>query len=240
MKPLGEIETALWHGDYGVLADSHVHRATREDSLGIIKGRDAITAAWVAQHGLDGEVVADLSDMVVARAAAVGGQAAGEWHVHRWVWREEGHIVREIEVTDRMRDVAAPAVHPPLGELDAARGQFAARAEPLLPAGFPDAARQLASSVHRQWNGRDYSGQTPATIIALTQLLPDAVFMFEQAIVTETASALLFRIMGHHASGQRVRLIGSMTIIGGERTLVIDRAACAAQLERPIIDYGAG
>ena len=50
MSPLATLETTLRKDrNLAALADSHVHRATREDSLGIIKGRDAIMTAWVAE-----------------------------------------------------------------------------------------------------------------------------------------------------------------------------------------------
>lgn len=237
MRPLGAIEADCWLGDYSVLADSHGHRSVREDSLGIIKGRDAITAAWVAQDGTMGEVAADLDDMVVVKAAAYGGQKAGEWQLHRWVWREDGRIVREVEITDRPRQLIAPPVHPPLGELNAGRGQFAPSSSPPLPPGFPNAARTLATNVHRQWNGRNFSQAMPGEIAALIKLLPDALFLFEHAAVIDDDSALLFRVMGHHASGRRIRMIGSMTIVDGIGTVVIDQAALEAQLDRPLIDY---
>ena len=54
MSALAALEIALrLDRAYASLADSHVHRATREDSLGIIKGRDAITAAWVSEDAAD-------------------------------------------------------------------------------------------------------------------------------------------------------------------------------------------
>nr|MCU0729062.1 hypothetical protein [Sphingopyxis sp.] len=223
--------------DYRRLADSHVHRATREDSLGIIKGRDAITAAWIEQADLAGEVEVDLGVMVAVRAAAFGKQKAGAWHLHRWVWQEDGRILREIEITDRSRDIVARPVHPPIGELHAGRGQYAASDVPDLPPTFPDNARQLATNLHRKWNGRDLSDNIPAEIVALIRAMPDVVFLFEHAVVRADASAILFRAMGHHPNGQRVRLIGSSTIIEGLRTVVIDHAAYAAQLSRGLIDY---
>jgi hypothetical protein len=240
VRALGDIETDLWLGDFTVLADSHVHRATREDSLSIIKGRDAITAAWVAVEDVAGEVTADLGEMVVVEAAAFGRQRAGDWQLHRWVWREDGRILREIEITNRVRDVTAPPVHPPLGELSAGRGQFASSSELDLPPGFPENARTLTTNVHRKWNGRDFSQNIPGEVAALIKLLPDAVFYFEHAVVTEDASALLFRVMGHHTDGQRIRLIGSMTILGGLADVVIDGSALAAQLDRALINYGSG
>lgn len=237
MIDLGALEAQLWLGDYRCLADSHVHRATREDSLGIIKGRDAIIAAWVAQADLAGEVEADFGDMVAARAAAFGQQKGGAWQLHRWVWQEDGRIIREVEITNRPRDLVAAPAHPPLGELNAGRGQFAAREEPDLPPTFPDNARQLATNLHRKWNGRDFSDNIPAEIAGLIRAMPDVVFLFEHAVVRDHGSAILFRAMGHHPDGQRVRLIGSSTIIEGLRTVVIDRAAYTAQLARSLIDY---
>jgi len=119
LSALADLETALRGGRaYAQLADSHVHRATREDSLGLKKGRDAITAAWVNEDAADITISADLGEMI---AYKVNG-----WPGHRWVWREEGRILREVVVEDRGEPKTAAPVHPPLGELRAARGQYAA------------------------------------------------------------------------------------------------------------------
>lgn len=239
MIGLGELEADLWQGRYHRLADSHVHRAVREDSLGVIKGRDAIIASWIAEDGLVGQVMDQIGDMVIVGASDAGRQQAGDWRLHRWVWREDGRILREVEVTNRERALVAPPAHRPLGELDAGRGQYAASAEPDFPPGFPAAARTFAVAVHRQWNARDFSAPIPPEMRSLIRALPDARVFFEHAAVSERGIALLLRIMGHHATGQRIRLIGSMTIIDGASEYVIDMAAYQAQLTRPMIDYGA-
>jgi hypothetical protein len=67
--------------------------------------------------------------------------------------------------------------------------------------------------------------------------LPDATFYFEHAIVGETQTAILWRVHGHHTSGQRVRLIGSSIFTGDVDETVIDHAAMTAQLTRELIQY---
>jgi hypothetical protein len=235
LSDLAALETALrCDRAYASLADSHVHRATREDCLGIIKGRDAIIAAWVNEDASDIAITADLGDMI---AYKVKGQKHG-WGCHRWVWREDGNILREVVVEDRGGTRIAPPAHPPLGELRSGEGQFAAGETAILPAGFPDEARVIANWLNQAWNGRAFDLYDRAWLPALIRQLPDATFYFEHAIVGERQTAILWRVMGHHAGGQRVRLIGSSVFTGDADDTVIDHAAMAAQLVRPLIDYG--
>ncbi len=230
MSALADLEIALRRDrKLSLLAESHVHRAVREDSLGIIKGRDAIQTAWVNEEPADVVIDADLGDMIA--------YTAGGWHGHRCVWREDGRIVREVVVEDRGRPRAAPPEHPPLGELRLGEGQYATGSTAILPPGFADAARPLADRLHRAWNGRALDLYDGAWLTELLRQLPDASFTFERGIATGDAIALLWRVQGHHANGQRVRLIGS-TVMAGERELtVFDQAAMKAQLQRPLIDY---
>ena len=241
MSALADLETALRRDrNLAALADSHVHRATREDSLGIIKGRDAITAAWVNEDAADIAITADISEMI---AYEVNG-----WHGHRWVWREDGNILREVVIEDRGPDnnsaKIAPPAHPPLGELRAGIGQYSAGETAILPIGFPDRARDIANWLHQAWNGRafnlyDRAPKERGWLPALIRQLPDATFYFEHAIVGKRQTAILWRVMGHHANGQRVRLIGSSVFTGDADETVIDHAAMAAQIGRELIDYGA-
>jgi hypothetical protein len=244
MSALATLETALRRDRaYASLADSHVHRATREDSLGIIKGRDAITAAWVNEDASDITITADLSsdsgaDMIAYKVK--GPKQA--WHGHRWVWREEGRILREVVVEDRGEARTAPPVHPPLGELRSGLGQYAAGDAAILPLGFPEDARDIANWLHQAWNGRAFDLYDRAWLPALVRALPDATFYFEHAIVAETQTAILWRVHGHnngghHASGQRVRLIGSSVFTGDADETVIDHAAMATQLAGECISY---
>lgn len=226
MSGLATLEAALWGGHYEQLAHSHSHRAVREDSLGVIKGRDAIQAAWIATGPADVTVTADLDDMI-----AVAGNG---WSLHRWVWREDGRIVREIAITDRVRNLSAPPVHPPLGELRAARGQFAASDAPDLPPQFPSALIPLATQLHRQWNGRNFADGIDPVIASLIRDLPDAFVQFEHGVASHAGRALLFRLFGHHPNGQRVRLIGSVV---DSVDLTIDVTAYRAQLDRGLIAY---
>ena len=231
MSPLATLETALRHDwNLAALANSHVHRATREDSLGIIKGRDAITAAWVNEDASDICVTADLGDMI--------GYKVKDWRGHRWVWREEGRILREVVIEDRGEPKTAPPAHPPLGELRSGEGQYAPSDTATLPPGFPEDARDVANWLNQAWNGRAFNLYDRAWLPALIRQLPDAMFALEHAVVGEKQTAILWRVMGHHANGQRVRLIGSSVFTGDTDETIIDHAAMAAQLVRGMIDYG--
>jgi hypothetical protein len=233
LSDLATLETTLRRDrNLAALADTHVHRATREDSLGIIKGRDAITAAWVNEAASDITITADLDDMI---AYKVNG-----WHGHRWVWREEGRILREVVVEDRGEAKSAPPAHPPLGELRSGQGQYAAGETAILPPGFHDQARDVANWLHQAWNGRAFNLYDRDWLPALVRSLPDATFTFEHAIAGDRQTAILWRVMGHHPAGQRVRLIGSSVLTGDADDTVIDHAALTAQLARAVIDYGGG
>jgi hypothetical protein len=230
LSALATLETALRRDRaYASLADSHVHRATREDSLGIIKGRDAIIAAWVNEDADDIVITADLGDMVAYKVKG--------WHGHRWVWREEGRILREVMIEDRGEAKTAPPDHPPLGELRSGQGQYGAGETAILPPGFPEEARDIADWLHQAWNGRAFNLYDRSWLPALIRQLPDATFHFEHAVVGEKQTAILWRVHGHHENGQRVRLIGSSVFTGDADETVIDHAAMAAQLWREVIDY---
>jgi hypothetical protein len=231
LSELAALETALRQDRaYAQLADSHVHRATREDSLGLIKGRDAITAVWVGEDAADITITADLGEMI--------GYKVKGWHGHRWVWREEGRIMREVLIEDRGETKGAPPVHPPLGELRSGQGQYGAGDAAILPPGFPEDARDIADWLHQAWNGRAFNLYDRAWLPSLIRTVPDATFHFEQAIVGEKQTAILWRVHGHHANGHRVRLIGSSVFTGDADETVIDHAAMTAQIGRGVIDYG--
>ncbi len=232
MSPLATLETALWQGDASRVAQSHSHRAVHEDSLGVIKGRDAISANWVSRDATEISVTADLGDVIGIAAADKN------WRLHRWVWREDGRIVREVEVTDRARCLAPPTRHPPLGELRAGQGQYAPDERPLLPYGLADACVPLAMQLHKSWNARALGPMPDAIQQRLLRELPDAVILFEAGHASDTAQAVLFRLMGHHTSGRRIRLIGSAIANRGEVDTVIDMNAFAAQIAAKHIDYG--
>ncbi len=230
MSPLATLETSLRRDRaYALLAQSHAHRATREDSLGIIRGRDAITAAWVNEDAADLTITADLGDMIAYKVKG--------WHGHRWVWREDGRVLREVVIEDRGEAKAAPPVHAPVGELRSGQGQYAAGHVAILPAGFLDDARSIANWLHQAWNGRAFNLYERAWLPALIRTLPDATFYFEHAIVGERQTAILWRVHGHHSSGQRIRLIGSSLFTGDADETVIDHAAMAALLGQDVISY---
>jgi hypothetical protein len=236
LSSLASLETALRRDrNLAALAHSHVHRATREDSLGIIKGRDAITAAWVQQDAADITITADLIEMIAYKVKG--------WCGHRWVWRDEGRILREVVIEDRGEPKTASPMHPPLGELRSGQGQYSAGEAAILPPSFRDEAHDIANWLHQAWNGRafnlyDRAPKEREWLPALIRLLPDATFYFEHAIVGETQTAILWRLMGHHANGQRVRLIGSSVFTGDADETVIDHAAMAAQVGGEMVDYG--
>lgn len=233
MSALAVLENALWLGKYSCLADSHSHRAIREDSMSISKGRDAILAKWVEVGDLEATVALDLGDMVAVQSAN------NDWQLHRWVWREDGRILREVEITNRRRDLVAPPVHPPIGELRAGLGQFAATAEPELPSQFPEEAIGLAQTLHSAWNGRAFSDEMPEAVRSLIQDMPDATFYFEHAIVGEGATAVLFRMAAHHHSGRRIRLFGSHVVnSNGSAETLLDWSAYVAQQTGSHIQYG--
>ena len=231
MSELANLETALRRDrSLAALALSHVHRATREDSLGVSKGRDAITFQWVKEDASDIIVTADLGEMIAYKV--------NNWHGHRWVWREDDRILREVVIEDRGNAKIAPPAHSPLGELRSGEGQYAASDRAILPPGFPEEARDIVDWLHQAWNGRAFNLYDRAWLPALIRTLPDATFFFEHAVVGERQTAILWRVHGHHDNGQRVRLIGSSVFTGDADATVIDRAAMAAQLERRLIDYG--
>jgi hypothetical protein len=233
LSALASLEITLRHDrNLSTLADTHVHRATREDSLGMIKGRDAIMAAWVNEDAGPVTITADLETMIAYKVKNGRG--------HRWAWYEDGRIVREIMVEDRGIAKTAPPAHPPLGELRSGEGQFAATDTALLPPGFPEDARDVANWLHQAWNGRAFNLYDRPWLPALIRQLPDAAFTFEQAVVSNDQIAILWRVMGHHTSGQRIRLIGSSVLMGDTDDTVIDHAAMDAQVARVLIDYGAG
>ena len=230
MSTLANLEIALRRDrNLAALSDSHVHRATREDGLGIIKGRDAITAEWVNEDAADVDIAADLTEMI--------GYKVKDWHGHRWVWRDEGRILREVVIEDRGEEKTTPPAHSPLGELRSGEGQYAAGNKALLPPGFPEGARDLADWLHQAWNGRAFNLYDRDWLPALIRQIPDATFYFEHAIVGETQTAILWRVHGHHGNGQRIRLIGSSVFTGDADETVIDHAAMMAQVERGILSY---
>jgi SnoaL-like polyketide cyclase len=236
---LAALEVALrQERELDQLAPSYVHRAVREDSLGFLIGREAILADWVATKTCPIRIEADLGDVVSFRV--VDGKTI--WAGHRWVQRIDGAIVHETLIEDCGTTRAPKPVHPPLGELRAGRGQYDAGALAILPEGFPSGAIAVANHLHRAWNGRAVNLYPADWFAAILKVLPDATFYFERALQAGPKTALLWRVHGHSANGQRVRLIGSSIVEfdGNQIThndSVIDQAALTAQLDRPLIMY---
>jgi hypothetical protein len=222
----------------GALSQSHVHRAVREDSLGFKIGRDAILADWTLQDRADVTITADFGEMIGFEI----GTDNKAWRGHRWVVREGDKIIRETLIENRSQPKFAPETHTPLGELRAGRGQYDAGTKAVLPADFPDAARPLADLLHQAWNGRAFNLYEASWVARIIRTLPDATFHFERALVQGNQYAILWRVHGHHAEGQRVRLIGSSVMTFDDsaiksETTIVDFAALDAQLGRELISY---
>jgi hypothetical protein len=130
----------------------------------------------------------------------------------------------------------APPVHPPLGELRPAKGQYAAGDTATLPPDFPETTRDLANRLHQAWNGRAFNLYSAEWLTTLIRTLPDATFQFERGIVNGNKTALLWRCMGH-ANGKRVRLIGSSVFENDSGETAIDWASLPAQLNQERINY---
>ncbi len=242
LKPnsaLAKLEQQLRSGrGLAALSQSHVHRAVREDSLSLTIGRDAILADWTLQDRADVTVIVDLVDMIAFEV----GAGASAWRGHRWVAHEGDKIIRETLVEDRGEAKSAPAVHAPMGELRAGRGQYDAGTRAILPANFPLSAQPLADLLHQAWNGRAFNLYEAPWLITLVRTLPDATFHFERALVQGNQFAILWRVHGHHDNGQRVRLIGSSVMTFDDGAIssdltVVDFAALDAQLGRKLISY---
>jgi hypothetical protein len=233
MSTLADLEIALRQDcAYAKLAGSHAHRATREDSVSLIKGRDAITTAWVAEGKQTVVITADLGDMIAF-------EVDGTWKGHRWVWREDNRILREVIIEDRGVERNAPPVHPPIGELRAGKGQFAAGDEAILPASFPREAKALADKLHKAWNGRAFDLHPSGSVSELIRALPDATVQFEHALVDSDKIALLWRLFGHTQMGRRIRLIGSSLFSSDAEMTVFDQKAFDAQKAQDHISYAA-
>ena len=239
MSDLAQLEQRLrTDRALGDLAQSHVHRAIREDSLGFTIGRDAILANWTQQDRTEMSVVADFGDMIGFEV----GSGAQAWQGHRWIVREGAKIARETLVDNCMSPKTALPVHPPLGELRAGLGQYDAGVHAVLPADFPKAAIPLANLLHQAWNGRAFNLYEAPWLVRLVRTLPDATFYFERALAHDQEFAILWRVHGHHSNGQRIRLIGSsvMTFENGliaSDITVVDFAALDAQVARELISY---
>jgi hypothetical protein len=220
------------------LAQVYVHRVVREDSLGFIAGRDAILADWVNQERAEVTIQGDFGDMIAVELAT----ASHIWPLHRWVTREDGNITAETLIEDKGLSRTASPVHPPLGELRAARGQFDAGSSPVLPSDFCQDAIELVTLLHKAWNGRAFDLYDAPWLGNLLKQLPDATFYFERALVAPNTIAVLWRVHGHHADGQRIRLIGS-SVMGWDNGVItsdltcLDQSAFQAQLARETIDY---
>lgn len=239
LSPLAELEMALRATRaLGQLALSHAHRVKREDSLGFLIGRDAILADWTREEAGIVTITHDLGEMIAFDVQ----QGATTWQGHRWITREDGRILSETVVENRAQTRVAPPAHPPLGELRAGQGQFPATSTPILPNDFCPQAVALATLLHQAWNGRALNLYNNTWLNSILTRLPDATFYFERALAQGDQIAVLWRVHGHHHSGQRIRLIGSSVMTWQNNTILeeatcIDFSAMVAQVTRDLISY---
>lgn len=241
MSDLADLEIALrTKRAYAELACSHTQCSRFEDSLGLVKGRDQILNRLMALGGQDVSIHLDLGEMIALTVST----EERSWPGHRWVEREDGRIIREVLIEDSGETRIAPAEHAPLGELRAGQGQFeTADSSAILPPGFPDAARPLADWLQTAWNGRALNLFPADWLPQLLSIAPDGNFYFERALWEADRFAVLWRFFGHHASGHRIRLIGSSLFTRNSEgkfscdETVMDRAALEAQFDRPLLDY---
>jgi hypothetical protein len=223
---------------FAELGKSHAHRAKREDSLGFLIGRDAILADWTREEAGVVTITHDFGDMIAFDVH----QGSNKWQGHRWVTREDGRILTETVVENRPHARVAPPAHPPLGELRAGQGQFAATDTPILPDDFCLQAVPLVTLLHQAWNGRALNLYNNAWLNSILTRLPDATFYFERALVQGDQIAILWRVHGHHQNGQRIRLIGS-SVMTWQNDNILDEATCVdfaamvAQVSRELISY---
>lgn len=158
------LEMRMRSGQLGVIADAYLHRATRETTLAVLWGRDALLAAAVAEAAAFPDATTTLGFCADDLATFVRQCGTHRWHGHRWLDREGERIVHETLIEDgRNLDLVAdsPAatsgltpLHRPLGELRPGRGQFTAGDTAIVPPGWPEAARPVANALHRVWNGK--------------------------------------------------------------------------------------
>jgi hypothetical protein len=174
------LAAAYRDGAFGALADGYLHRATREDALGLLAGRDAVVNEVIQTASTLRDVEVELRhegpelSLLILSGGYDGGllgmpvdepPARIDLREHRWSRREGGGIVEEIVVTDRAAAVeavggdlgaiaaslgAAHPMQPPLGELRSGEGQLA----PAPDSGWTGAQKPLIDALHRIWNGR--------------------------------------------------------------------------------------
>ena len=267
MTGLAELQRAFRERlDFTAVDKAYLHRAIREETLGVIRGRDRIREAAMAEAAEEGpgaiRILSDLGDVLAL-------ETAGGWRAHIWAMHEGGRILREVFVIDRAararslgqdaeeeaRRLGAMApVHAPLGELRAGRGQLPAPNEPILSPDFPAEALEGARYLHHLWNRRDLSrlptewtgpadaGEARRLLLDLFKRLPDAELMIERGVAREDEVGILWRLHGHQTDGTRIRILGSslLELQNGQvvaEAMLIDTLALAAAPHRPVIDY---
>ena len=112
----------------------------------------------------------------------------------------------------------------------------------MSPHGWP-AERVFMEEQYRWFVGIDWAAEFHEVCVLDAQRK-----VVEQRKVEHSGQGiaqLLWRVFGHHANGQRIRLIGSSLFtvaLSGEfgcDETVLDQAAMAAQINRPLLDYSA-
>lgn len=166
-------------GAFGSLAETYLHRASREDALGLIVGRDAIIAELIATAAAfdrpdvvvhhDGNSFCSVEIAGPFRGGLLGLEAGttdapARLRQHRWLRREGDYVAEETVVADYLplidaagasrNDIArsvggASPTQPPLGELRSGQGQLA-----VGPSALDD---PILDAVHAIWNGRHFN-----------------------------------------------------------------------------------
>lgn len=227
MTPLAALERAVRQSlDFTGFEDDYLHRASREDAWGRVRGRDRIRDLALTRLAEEpaGEPVIE-ADCADGDTSMIAFATEAGWRGHRWAVREDERIAADIEVLDgaarcralgrdpadeaRRQGQGAP-VHAPLGELRPGRGQLANAPLPVLPPSFPLRAQPGAAYLHALWNRRDLSllaedwrgpaeaGGGRAFVLQTLATLPDAVWMAERGITNGNTTAILWRLHGHH------------------------------------------
>ena len=158
------LESQVRSGQFDVIADAYLHRASRETALAMLWGRDALLAAAIADAAAFPDATTTLGFCTDDLATFVRQRGDHRWHGHRWLVREGERIVHETLIEDgQIRDLASDSmaggagvmpIHQPLGELRPGSGQFAAGDTAIVPPGWPDGARPVADAFYRVWNGK--------------------------------------------------------------------------------------
>ncbi len=248
----------------GALAESHLHRATRETDAGLMHGREAlIQAAARALSATGPQTLLEPVELPDFLAVTVEAEGRAPWRRHRWCGFEGARIAREIEVEDTPPARPAPAFrHAPLGELVSGRGQRAASDAPAFADPISPRATALAALLHRAVNGRradlareafapgslwrgpeGREGDARAAALALVGLFavaPDLALTLDCWSEAGDHVALLWRAACHTPQGARLTgFVSCLARLEGAAIasldIVCDPAGMAAAAAAPLV-----